>query len=101
MRFLSNGIDLGTYGSRGQGRTAMLSLKLAEVSWMKEKTGYWPVLLLDEVLAELDPVRRNDLLSRLLTSEQSMLTTTDLELFSVEFVQGAQVWEIEGGRLVN
>ena len=68
---------------------------------MKEKTGYWPVLLLDEVLAELDPVRRNDLLSRLLTSEQSMLTTTDLDLFSEGFVERARVWQIEGGRLVN
>ncbi len=99
MRFLSNGIDLGTYGSRGQGRTAVLSLKLAEVAWMKEKTGRWPVLLLDEVLAELDPGRREDLLSRLSTSEQVILTTTDLDLFSKDFVSRAQVWEIRAGRL--
>ncbi|HEX9012933.1 MAG TPA: DNA replication and repair protein RecF, partial [Anaerolineaceae bacterium] len=46
VRFLSNGIDLGDYGSRGQVRTALLSLKLAEVAWLKEKTGHWPVLLL-------------------------------------------------------
>jgi DNA replication and repair protein RecF len=39
LRFLSNGIDLGTYGSRGQVRTVMLALKLAEVAWMKGKTG--------------------------------------------------------------
>ena len=58
MRFLANGINLGIYGSRGQGRTAVLSLKLAEVAWMKEITGEWPVLLLDEVLAELDPERQ-------------------------------------------
>jgi DNA replication and repair protein RecF len=99
MRFLSNGIDLGTYGSRGQGRTAVLSLKLAEVAWMKEKTRRWPVLLLDEVLAELDPGRREDLLSRLSSSEQVILTTTDLELFSRDFVERAHVWEIRAGRL--
>ncbi len=51
--FLSNGIDLGNFGSRGQLRTVLLALKLAEVSWLKEKNGDWPVLLLDEVLAEL------------------------------------------------
>jgi len=99
MRLLSNGIDLGTYGSRGQARTAVLSLKLAEVSWMKAKTSQWPVLLLDEVLAELDPSRRSDLLSRLLESEQSLLTTTDLDLFSGSFVQQSRLWHIQGGRV--
>lgn len=99
MRFLSNGIDLGIYGSRGQVRTAMLALKLAEVSWMKEKTGHWPVLLLDEVLAELDTQRRSDLLSRLVEARQVLLTTTDLDLFEPEFVRAGKVWCIRAGRL--
>jgi DNA replication and repair protein RecF len=99
LRFLSNGIDLGTYGSRGQSRTAVLSLKLAEVAWMKQKTGQWPVLLLDEVLAELDTQRRTDLLERLAESEQAMLTTTDLDLFSPHFVQKANLWQIHAGRV--
>lgn len=99
LRFLGNGIDLGTYGSRGQGRTAVLALKMAEVAWMKEKTGQWPVLLLDEVLAELDPTRRADLLGRLSASEQAMLTTTDLDLFAPGFVSTAAVWQIQAGRL--
>ncbi|MBN2550330.1 MAG: DNA replication/repair protein RecF [Anaerolineales bacterium] len=100
LRFLSNGIDLGVYGSRGQGRTAVLAMKLAEVAWMKEKSGQWPVLLLDEVLAELDPARRQDLLSNLLESEQSLLTTTDLDLFQADFVQRAKIWHIQAGRLL-
>jgi DNA replication and repair protein RecF len=99
LRFLSNGIDLGTYGSRGQARTAVLSLKLAEVAWMKEKTGQWPVLLLDEVLAELDPERRADLLARLAESEQALLTTTDLDLFEPQFVAGTGQWTVSNGRL--
>jgi DNA replication and repair protein RecF len=101
LRFMSNGIDLGTYGSRGQGRSAMLSLKLAEVMWMKEKSGHWPVLLLDEVLAELDNSRRSDLLERLSDCEQSFLTTTDLDLFSPGFVQRASLWEISAGRVAD
>jgi DNA replication and repair protein RecF len=99
LRFLGNGIDLGVYGSRGQARSAVLSLKLAEVEWMRSKTGHWPVLLLDEVLAELDTERRLDLLARLSESEQALLTTTDLDLFSKEFVDRAACWKIQAGRL--
>jgi DNA replication and repair protein RecF len=99
LRFLANGIDLGIYGSRGQARTAMLALKLAEVAWLKEKTGEWPVLLLDEVLAELDVQRRADLLERLADSEQALLTTTDLGAFSPDFIHTAALWRIHAGRL--
>jgi DNA replication and repair protein RecF len=101
VRFLANSIDLGTYGSRGQIRTTMLALKIAEVTWMKNKTGQWPVLLLDEVLAELDPRRRADLLSRLSQSEQALLTTTDLDLFSEEFISSTTCWHIQEGKISN
>lgn len=101
LRFLSNGIDLGIYGSRGQARTAMLALKMAEVAWMKERSGDWPVLLLDEVLAELDTTRRHDLLERLTQSEQALLTTTDLSLFAPQFVQKASLWQVSGGRVIK
>jgi DNA replication and repair protein RecF len=70
------------------------------VSWLKEKNGVWPVLLLDEVLAELDDFRRQDLLNRLTKTEQSLLTTTDLNLFSEDFQQSANRWEISGGKLI-
>ncbi|HUF38600.1 MAG TPA: DNA replication/repair protein RecF [Anaerolineales bacterium] len=99
LRFLSNRIDLGAYGSRGQVRTAMLSLKLAEVTWMKGKTGHWPVLLLDEVLAELDEARREDLLGRVAGIEQTLATTTDLGLFAEGFVEKAVVWRVRGGQI--
>ena len=99
LRFIANGINLGTYGSRGQARTAMLALKLAEVAWLKESTGQWPLLLLDEVLAELDAERRTDLLERLADIEQAMLTTADLGSFSPEFVQQSRLWRIAAGQL--
>jgi DNA replication and repair protein RecF len=101
VRFLANSIDLGTYGSRGQIRTTMLALKMAEVTWMKNKTGQWPVLLLDEVLAELDPRRREDLLARLSQSEQALLTTTDLDLFSEDFIAETTCWNIQEGKITN
>jgi DNA replication and repair protein RecF len=99
LRFLSNGIDLGEFGSRGQARTAVLALKFAEVEWMKMNTGQWPVILLDEVLSELDPIRRLDLLSRLKESEQVLITTTDLDLFKSDFSQNVVIWQIENGRV--
>ena len=99
IRFLANDIDLGNYGSRGQVRTALLSLKLAEVNWMKDRTGEWPVILLDEVMAELDSQRRTDLLKYVGESEQVLFTTTDLSLFTSEFVDKADVWRVESGRV--
>jgi DNA replication and repair protein RecF len=99
LRFLANGIDLGVYGSRGQVRSAILALKIAEVAWMHAKSGHWPVLLLDEVLAELDTQRRHDLLERLTQSEQALLSTTDLDLFTPEFVHRAAVWRVANGRV--
>jgi DNA replication and repair protein RecF len=99
IRFLANDIDLGNYGSRGQIRTALLSLKLAEVNWMKDRTGEWPVILLDEVMAELDLQRRADLLKYVDESEQVLFTTTDLSQFSPEFAEKAEVWRVESGRV--
>jgi DNA replication and repair protein RecF len=99
MRFLANSIDLGNYGSRGQIRTALLALKMAEVGWMRERTGEWPVILLDEVMAELDLERRADLLGYLGGQEQVLFTTTDLNLFSPEFTRSADIWKVDNGTI--
>lgn len=99
LRFLANNIDLGDYGSRGQVRTALLALKLAEVNWMKDRTGEWPVILLDEVMAELDAQRRADLLKYVGESEQVLFTTTDLNLYEPDFVEKAEVWKVESGKV--
>ncbi|HLO32436.1 MAG TPA: DNA replication/repair protein RecF [Anaerolineales bacterium] len=99
LRFLANDIDLGNYGSRGQVRTTLLSLKLAEVNWMKDRTGEWPVILLDEVMAELDLQRRADLLKYVGESEQVLFTTADLNLFPQDFVEKVDVWKVSGGKI--
>jgi DNA replication and repair protein RecF len=101
LRFIANDFDLGDYGSRGQIRTALLALKLAEVNWMKERTGEWPVILLDEVMAELDVQRRADLLKYVGESEQVLFTTTDLNLFAPEFVDKAEVWRVDDGKIAS
>jgi len=99
LRFLADGVDLGDYGSRGQVRTTLLALKLAEVNWMKERTGEWPVILLDEVMAELDLQRRADLLNYVGESEQVLFTATDEHMFAPEFVKKAEVWKVQEGTI--
>ena len=54
LRMLINGRDCGLYGSRGQARTTVMALKLAEFEWMQHHLDEYPILLLDEVVAELD-----------------------------------------------
>jgi DNA replication and repair protein RecF len=95
--FLANGIDLRLYGSRGQNRTAMLSLKLAQVDWLQQRTREIPVLLLDEVLSELDTERREDLLTRVDAAQQAILTAADLGMFHEDFCKKATTWQIVGG----
>jgi DNA replication and repair protein RecF len=97
LRFIINKADVSDYGSRGQMRTTLLALKLAEVEWMKERTGEWPVILLDEVMAELDIQRRADLLKFVDKSEQVLFTTTDLHSFTAEFVDQSDIWDVQNG----
>jgi DNA replication and repair protein RecF len=97
LLFSVNGQNLADFGSRGQIRTALQSLKLGEMQWMREKTGEMPVVLLDETLAELDEHRRFGLLQTVSSCEQVLLTTTDLDLFSPEFLKVSHLWRIASG----
>ena len=96
LRLLANGRDQRLYGSRGQQRTAALSLKLAEVHTMAEAGGSTPLLLLDDVMSELDARRRSTLLSALDGVRQAILTTTDWGDFTPEFRQRAQLFQVSG-----
>ena len=99
LRFLANQRDLRVYGSRGQQRSAALSLKLAEVQVMTDSTGSAPLLLLDDVMSELDAQRRDMLLAVLEGVEQAIITTTDWEDFAPEFRQQAQCLHVCDGKL--
>lgn len=71
-----NDIDIRSFGSQGQQRTAALAIKLAEVKSVEEKLKEKPVLILDDVLSELDPSRRENLLA-IASNTQTLLTCTD------------------------
>ena len=82
LAFFVNGTDLRAFGSQGQQRTGVLSLKLAELAFFKEETGEYPILLLDDVMSELDRDRREKLLSFIRGEKmQALITATDEAYF--------------------
>ncbi|EFH87375.1 DNA replication/repair protein RecF [Ktedonobacter racemifer] len=99
LEFLVNGVNMLSYGSRGQQRTAALSTKLAELAFMRSNTGDEPVLLLDDVFSELDAVRRQYLLQEVLSHQQVLLTATDLESFPPEIAQKAHIYHVQHGNI--
>lgn len=101
LRFYVNGHDLGDYGSRGQARTAVLAIKLAELVWMKQRIGEWPLLLLDEVASELDQFRRAYLLEQIKDASQAILTTTEPSIFPESFLKSATLWQVNAGQIEN
>lgn len=92
-------MDAITYASRGQGRTIALSLKLAEVELMRSETGEDPVLLLDDVMSELDAPRRAALSQTVMNAPQALITATDFEDFTPEFLQRARILRVCEGRV--
>lgn len=99
-RLWVNGRDLRHYGSRGQQRTALLALKMAEIEWMAAATGESPILLLDEVVAELDETRRALLLYYVRNAGQALLTATDPGMFTADFLRQCHSLHVENGRVL-
>ena len=104
--FVRDGVDLNTYGSRGQQRLAVLALKLAEADWMRAEIGETPLILLDDVLSELDPQRREYVLRRVAQPEPSQQrqvwitsTETDLHWQTHDLLGAAQRYQIDAGQL--
>jgi DNA replication and repair protein RecF len=90
-----NGITARRFGSAGQQRTLVLALKLAELQLVKELWGEPPLLLLDDVLAELDPHRQRALLEAVGSSHQCLISATHLEAFDPGWQSDAQTLEAE------
>lgn len=97
IKISANNIDLRSFGSQGQQRTASLTLKLAELETFKERLGEYPVLLLDDVLSELDENRQTKLLE-FIKPIQTLLTCTDFE-FNIPhtkyFINNGQIENIK------
>lgn len=99
VSFFINNIEAKKFASQGQQRTIVLSLKLAELELIKEKIGDNPVLLLDDVLAELDNNRQNYLLNAIGTETQTIITSVDTVLFGEKYLKDVEVFNVENGKV--
>jgi DNA replication and repair protein RecF len=97
--FELDGRDLAGFASRGQQRTAILALKLAEVELLTGPEAGPPLLLLDDVFSELDPERRAHLVRRIRELPQAFVTTTAIEDLDPELVAESTAWRVVPGRL--
>lgn len=87
------------YGSQGQQRTLVLALKLAELQLIEEVVNEPPLLLLDDVLAELDPSRQNQLLEAIQDRFQTLITTTHLGSFEQDWLKSSQILFVKAGEI--
>ena len=99
--FYINNNEAVKYASQGQQRTIVLALKLSELDIITSKTGDEPVLLLDDVLAELDDLRQNYLLKSINENTQTIITSVDTILFEEEFLRDVKIYKIESGCVLN
>lgn len=93
--------NLKLYGSQGQQRVAILSLKLSEISIFKEVKGYYPIVLLDDIFSELDIEKRRNLLRFIKSNIQFIITTTDVKNISSKILNKASVFNLKDGKILK
>ena len=93
-----NAKEARVYGSQGQQRTCVLTLKLAETEYIKSVKGEYPVLLLDDIMSELDIKRRRYLLEKI-TGKQVLITCTDIDV--MKDTKNNKIFKISNGKIVN
>ncbi len=93
-----NGREVRSFGSQGQQRTAALAIRLAELTVMRDEMGEWPLLMLDDVMSELDPSRRRQLLARL-DGIQTIVTCTDMD--DLAGAKTGAIWRVENAALTQ
>ncbi len=97
--FRSNDLLLSEFGSRGQQRTAVIAYRLAEVEGIRQQCREAPLLLLDDVMSELDEVRRTTVVEAIRVLDQVIMTTTDWSHYTDEFLGQASCWKVRNGTL--
>ena len=95
-----NKANVAFYGSQGQQRTSILSLKLAELDLIKEREGIYPIFLLDDVMSELDEERRHFLLELIINKKvQTFITSINLNYFNSNIMEKGKIFKVEEGRV--
>jgi DNA replication and repair protein RecF len=98
--FCINDYEAEKYASQGQQRSVVLSLKLAELNFIKLITDETPVLLLDDVMAELDKHRQNYLLQVVDKSVQTIITAAEITAFDPSFLNDIDIYTVENGEVL-
>jgi len=99
LAFLLNGVAAASFASRGQQRTAALSLRLAEATFMADRKGDLPVVLLDDVLSELDEARRHAVLHSLGDWDQLIMTSADQDRFDIKLPSDTKTYRVKNGTI--
>jgi len=99
IEFFINEKSALSFASQGQQRTIVLALKLAEIDIIRQKIDDTPLLLLDDVLAELDKTRQNYLLKSIGDDIQTIITSTDAHGFEAEFLNDVKIYHVKKGEI--
>lgn len=99
LTFLLNAVAAASFASRGQQRTAALSLRLAEATFMADRKGDLPIVLLDDVLSELDEARRHAVLHSLGAWDQLIMTTADQDRFDIDLPPDTKTLRVKNGTI--
>lgn len=99
--FLINlsGVNAHEFASQGQQRTSILSIRLAEIDLIYAETGFYPVLLLDDVLSELDEGRQIKLLESTKNKTQTFITTTSITGIYKDIIDSADVFVVNSAKI--
>ena len=92
-----NNKDIKIFGSQGQNRTAMLSLKLAELQVIYDEIGEYPILLLDDFMSELDKTRRKNFLENIEGTQVIITGTEELDIENLEYLE----YNVSNGKVLK
>lgn len=101
LLFKLNNKNVQSFGSQGQQRSVALAVKLSEIDLMKEVTGEYPILLLDDVLSELDDFRQTHLIKAIQSKVQTFLTTTSLSGIIEKLIDTPKIFKVNSGNIVE
>ena len=100
FKALINEKEVGIYGSQGQHRTSILTLKLAELYVIYDEIGEYPILLLDDFMSELDENRRKSFLQYIKDTQVIITCTDKMELEELDLGKDYQIYQVQEGKIL-
>lgn len=101
LEFYLENKNLKDYGSQGQQRLSVLSMKLSEIEIFKTYKNTYPILLLDDVFSELDDIKKNNIIKFINKDIQVIITTTDLKRINKKIFESAKIFKIKNGEIIK